>query len=191
MPNQSSAPENPRFTVFANTRFNIPSRSMVIDNNNVAYIITLSGLSVVPLTPGGALTPQINPTRGVVNANDGSANLTVGGVINVAGANLATTSTASTLPPPTVLGGSCVVFNDVPLPLLRTSSGQIQAQIPTNVSAGTNIVQVRSLATGLQSAPVVVTVQSPANPGGGGSNGTPSVVTEERNNGRIAPKLKR
>ena len=184
------APENPRYTVFGNTRFNIPARSMVVDSNNVAYIITLSGLSVVPLTPGGALTPQINATRGIVNANDGSANLTVGGVINVAGANLATSSTAITLPPPTILGGSCVVFNDVPLPLLRTSSGQIQAQIPTNVSAGTNIVQVRSLATGLQSAPVVVIVQSPVNSGGTGSVGNTSVVTEERNNGRIAPKVK-
>src|SRR5260370_41604032 len=29
------APENPRFTVFGATRFNIPSRSLVIDNNNV------------------------------------------------------------------------------------------------------------------------------------------------------------
>ena len=184
------APENPRFTTFGATRFNIPARSMVVDNNNVAYIITLSGLSVVPLTPGGALAPQINATRGIVNANDGSTNLTVGGVINVAGANLATSSTAATLPPPTVLGGSCVVFNDVPLPLLKTSSGQIQAQIPTNVSGGTNIVQVRSLGTGLQSAPVVVTVQSPTNPPGGGTPGAPSVITEERGNGRIAPKVK-
>ena len=121
------------------------------------FALDSSGLSVVPLTPGGALPPQINATRGIVNANDGSTNtnLTVGGVINVAGTNLATSSTAVTLPPPTVLGGSGVVFNDVPLPLLKTSSGQIQAQIPTNVSGRTNIVQVRSLGTGLQSAPVV------------------------------------
>jgi hypothetical protein len=184
------APENPRFTVFGTTRFNVPARSMVIDNNNVAYMITLSGLSVVPLTPGGATAPAINATRGVLNANDGSTNLTVGGVINVAGANLATTSTAQTLPPPTVLGGSCVVFNDVPLPLLKTSSGQIQAQIPTTVSAGTNIVQVRSLATGLQSSSVVVNVQAPASGAGGGSTSPTSVITEERNNGRVSPKIK-
>ena len=29
------------------------------DSNNVAYVITLSGLSVVPLTPNGVSTPQI------------------------------------------------------------------------------------------------------------------------------------
>jgi YVTN family beta-propeller protein len=155
------APENPRFTVFGTTRFNIPPRSMVVDSNNVAYIVTLSGLSVVPLTPGGAQQPKINVTKGVVNANDGSSNLTVGGFVNVNGANLAGTGTANSLPIPTILGGSCVTFNDVALPLLKTSTGQIQAQIPNAVSAGTNIVQVRSLDTGLQSNPVQVTVAPP------------------------------
>jgi YVTN family beta-propeller protein len=184
------APENPRFTVFGTTRFNIPSRSMVIDSNNVAYVITLSGLSVVPLTPNGAAAPQIAAARGIVNASDGSTNLAIGGVINVSGSSLATASTATTLPPPTVLGGSCVVFNDVPLPLLRAAGGQIQAQIPTNVTAGSNVVQVRSLATGLQSLPVTVTVQSPSNPGGAGSSGTTSVVSAERNNPRIEPKIR-
>jgi uncharacterized protein (TIGR03437 family) len=66
-----------------------------------------------------------------------------------------------TLPAPTVLGGSCVTFNDVSLPLLQTSSGQIQAQIPANVVTGSNVVVVRSLANGTYSNPVVVTV-SPA-----------------------------
>jgi hypothetical protein len=72
---------------------------------------------------------------------------------------------------------------------LRTAGGQIQAQIPTNVTAGSNVVQVRSLATGLQSLPVTVTVQSPSNPGGSGS-GTTTVVTGERNKPRIEPKVK-
>ena len=82
----------------------------------------------------------------------------VGGFINVNGTNLASTVSASTVPAPTVLGGSCVLFNDVPLPLLKAAGGQIQAQIPANVNSGTNVVQVRSLANGTQSDPVVVTV---------------------------------
>jgi len=156
------APENPRFTVFGSTRFNVPPRSMVVDSNNVAYIIGLSGLSVVPLTPNGAAVPAINATRGLVNATDGTTTLRVGGFINVNGTNLASTATASVLPTPTVLGGSCVTFNDVALPLLQTASGQIVAQIPSAVNQGTNIVQVRSLDTGLQSNPVQVTVQPPS-----------------------------
>jgi len=157
------APENPRFSIFSTSaRYNLPPRSMVVDSNNTAYIITLSGLSVVPLTPGGATVPAINATRGVVNATDNSTTLTVGGFINVNGTNLASTATAAALPTPTVLGGSCVTFNDVALPLLKTATGQIQAQIPPTVSAGTNIVQVRSLDHGLQSNPVQVTVAPPS-----------------------------
>ena len=178
------APENPRFTLFSTTtRENIPARSIVIDSNNVAYFITVSGLSVVPLTPNGAPTPQIAARSGIVNASDGSATLRVGGFINVNGTNLASTATASILPTPTVLGGSCVTFNDVALPLLKTAAGQIVAQIPSTVNSGTNVVQVRSIGTGQQSSPVVVTVQPPA----GAPPTTPS-VNGSVNNVRIHPE---
>lgn len=183
------APENPRFTLFGNTRYNIPARSMVIDNNFVAYIITLSGLSVVPLTPNGVQAPAFAAgNRAIVNAGDGSTNLRVGGVININGTNLATASTASVLPPPTVLGGSCVTFNDVPLPLVQTSTGVIQAQIPPTVSPGNNVVQVRSLATGQQSAAVVVTVQPAAGTTAGPANSGSTSVTDGRGNQRVYQK---
>jgi len=165
------APDNPRFTLLGTTRYNIPARSMVIDNNNVAYLIGLAGLSVVPLTPNGAPTPAISK----VVATNGSTTLTVGGVINIGGTNLASTATALSLPQPTVLGGSCVTFNDVPLPLLSTSTGQIQAQIPTSVSPGNNVVQVRSLATGLQSGTVIVPVTAPAGSGTGATTGSAAI----------------
>jgi len=162
----AAAPENPRFTVFGTTRFNIQPRSMVVDQNNVAYVITASGLSVIPLTPGVAPVPQIAATNGIVNSGNGSASLPVGGFVTVNGSNLATAATANTLPAPTVLGGSCVLFNDVPLPLLQTSAAQISAQIPATVSTGTNIVQVISLATGQSSATTTVTVSAPASTSG-------------------------
>ena len=179
------APENPRFTAFGATRFNAPARQMVVDNNNVAYIVTISGLSVVPLTPAGATAPAITARNGVLNAT-GTTNLNVGGFVSITGTNLATTSTASVLPTPTVLGGSCVTFNDVPLPLLQTAGNRIVAQIPSTVSSGSNVVQVKSLGTGLQSRPVVVTVLPPA----GANNGTatPPGVVSGVNNGRIGPK---
>jgi hypothetical protein len=49
--------------------------------------------------------------------------------------------------------------------LLQTSSGQILAQIPQNVSTGTNVVAVRSLALAQASDPMLVTVQRLAAPG--------------------------
>ena len=166
------APENPRFTVLGTTRFNFPPRSMVIDANKVAYIITISGLSVVPLNPGGTIAPQIAVAKGVVNAN-GSATLPVGGFITINGTNLASSSTALQLPTPTVLGGSCVTFNDVPLPLYSASPGQITALIPPNVTPGSNVVQVRSLANAQQSNAVVVTVSAAASNSGVGSTRRP------------------
>ncbi|MDQ6708822.1 MAG: hypothetical protein M3Z85_22915, partial [Acidobacteriota bacterium] len=155
--------ENPRYTIFGTTRLNVPARSMVVDSSNTAYIITLSGLSVIPLTPSGATRPQIAPGAvGIVNATDGTQNIRPGSFITVRGTGLAAPATADSIPPPTVLGGSCVTFNDVSLPLFRSADGQIQAQVPANVDPGSNVVQVRSLALAQSSDPVVVNVL-PAN----------------------------
>jgi len=154
------AAENPRFTLLGTTRLNVSPRQMVVDGNNVAYLLTISGLTVVPLTPNGAPTPAVNTgAAGIVNANDGTQNIQPGTFVNINGSNLASTSAASTIPAPTVLGGSCVTFNDVPLPLLKTAGNQIVAQVPTNIVSGTNVVVVHSLDTAQASAPVMVRVQ--------------------------------
>ncbi|MBI3684575.1 MAG: hypothetical protein HY235_29745 [Acidobacteria bacterium] len=158
-------PENPLFSVFGTQRINTAPRYMVTDSKGTtAYAITLSGLSVISLTAASSNTrPQI-PTgaRGIVNSSDGTPNFKPGSFITVTGRSLAEAANADTLPPPSVLGGSCVVFNDVPLPLLQTSPTQISAQIPPDlVRPGLNVVQVRSLATAQSSDPIVVTVQRP------------------------------
>jgi hypothetical protein len=155
------APEQPRYTFFGTTRTNIPARTMVVDPvGGNAYVITLSGLSVIPLNLNGTAQPQI---ASVVNSTDGSATFKPGSFVTVSGSGLASTATPMTLPAPIVLGGSCVTFNDVSLPLLQTSSGQIQAQIPANIVTGSNVVVVRSLANGTYSNPVVVKVSAAGN----------------------------
>jgi uncharacterized protein (TIGR03437 family) len=95
----------------------------------------------------------------VSNSSDGSTNLQPGSFVTINGASLASAATANALPAPTVLGGSCVTFNNTALPLLQASGGQILAQIPQNVSTGTNVVVVRSLALAQASDPIMVTVQ--------------------------------
>ncbi len=155
--------ENPRFTLLGTTRINASPRQMVVDSNYVAYILTISGLTVIPLTPSGVQTPAVTTgTAGIVNSTDGSQNIQMGGFININGSALASTGSATTVPPPTVLGGSCVTFNDVPLQLLKTSANQIVAQVPTTILSGTNVVVVHSLDTAQASAPVMVTVQNAA-----------------------------
>jgi hypothetical protein len=154
------AAENPVLSAFGTTRLNIPPRQMAVDSKGIVYLITLSGLSVIPTTQSGTSTrPQIAAARGVINATDGSTTVRPGSFISVNGANLASAGVADDLPLPTVLGGSCVVFNDMPLPLLQTGSGRITAQIPETMRPGTNIVYVRSLSTAQSSDPVIVTVQ--------------------------------
>jgi DNA-binding beta-propeller fold protein YncE len=156
-------PENPVLSVFGTTRSNTNPRMLVADSAGAnAYALTLSGLSVISLAPSGANTLPIIATgpKGIVNAADGTQNFAPGSFITISGTNLAAPATAQTLPPPTVLGGSCVTFGDVSIPLLQTSSGQIQAQIPTSLQGGTQVVEVRSLATAQDSAPVLVSVKS-------------------------------
>ena len=154
------AAEQPRFTLLGTTRYNVSPRQMVVDSNYVAYILTLSGLTVVPLTPGGVTTPAVTTgAKGIVNAADGTQNIKPGTFININGSSLASTAAATSTPPPTVLGGSCVTFNDVPLQLLKTSPTQIQAQVPTNIISGTNVVVVHSLDNAQASTPVMVSVQ--------------------------------
>ncbi len=126
-------------------------------------MLTISGLTVISLTPNGAPTPVVTSGAGaIVNANDGSSNIQPGTFVSISGNNLASTAVASTVPAPTVLGGSWVTFNNVPLPLLKTSANQIVAQVPTNIVSGTNVVAVHSLDVAQASTPVMVTVQAAA-----------------------------
>jgi DNA-binding beta-propeller fold protein YncE len=155
-------PENPLTSVFGTTRSNVTPRQIVVDSGGTtAYALTLSGLSVIPLSIASPDSrPAITPgARGVVNSSDGTPNIRPGSFITISGANLASPAVADSVPPPTVLGGSCVTFGDVAVPLLQTASGQIQAQVPDSMKAGTQIVEVRSLATAQQSDPVTITIR--------------------------------
>jgi hypothetical protein len=142
---------------------NVLPRQMVVDSaGTTAYMLTISGLSVAPLSPATTDSrPSIAPgARGIVNSADGTPNIRPGSFITITGTNLAAAAVAESVPPPTVLGGSCVTFGDIAVPLLQTSSGQIQAQAPDTLKPGPQIVEVRSLATAQQSDPVTVTIRS-------------------------------
>lgn len=156
------AAEQPTVSAFGQARVNFSPRRMVVDSQGNIYAITISGLSFIPLTPPGASRPTIRGgARGILNAADGTPNLTPGAFVTVQGSNLAAPATADQVPPPSVLGGSCVTFSDVPLRLLQTSPEQIVGQLPEDIRPGQYVVQVRSLATAQSSDPVIVTVQRP------------------------------
>ncbi|MBL8290522.1 MAG: beta-propeller fold lactonase family protein [Bryobacterales bacterium] len=157
------APDNPPSVALGAQRLYVPARQLAVDTKNNAYVVSLSGLAVVPLQTGGPVErPAIaGGGRGILNANNGTANFGPGSFITVSGTNLAVAATADEVPLPTVMGGSCVTLSDVPLPLLQTSTGQITAQIPDNLRPGLYIAQIRNLASATQSDSVLVTVQRP------------------------------
>jgi DNA-binding beta-propeller fold protein YncE len=155
-------PENPPFTLTGTGVLQVPPRWMVTNSaRTTAFALTLSGLSIINLSPSTSASKPTIPlgVRGMVNSNDGTQNIRPGSFVTVTGTNLAESAAAAQVPLPTVLGGSCVVLNDLPLPMIRTSPTQIAAQVPEDLRPGLYVMQVRSLAVAQASDPIVINVQ--------------------------------
>jgi uncharacterized protein (TIGR03437 family) len=157
----ASAPglEGPLAIATATARMNISGRLMAMDAaGQNAYILTVSGLSIIPLS---STPPQSTPAvtgGGVVNTANFTSGVAPGGLISIMGRSLGATASAPGSPLPTVLGGVCVTLNNSPIPLLATSAGQINAQIPPTLAAGRYPLIVRSISSQAASPAVTVTV---------------------------------
>ena len=137
-------------------------RGIVTDTSNTAYVLTYSGLSVVSLMPAAGRVPSFQ-AGGVVNTASRTRPVSPGTLISIFGTNLADIDTANTIPLPRSLGGVCVTANEVAIPLISTSPGQIDAQLPPDLTARTITLTVRSTRLGQASGGVQipVTVTSP------------------------------
>jgi uncharacterized protein (TIGR03437 family) len=143
----------------AGARVNVIGRSMVLDSaGTTAFVLTASGLSVIPLATSATQNVPLVPGNGVVNTANFLGGVAPGGLISIFGANLASAATAANSPLPTLLGGACVTLNNTPLSLLATSPTQINAQLPPTLAAGRYPLVVRSLAGQAASASINVTV---------------------------------
>ena len=154
-----SALEGPLSAVVGNGRANISGRTMAVDSTgSTVFAITTSGLSVIPLeTPSPAERPLVNP-GGTVNLTSYVPAFAPGSLITIFGRNLGTDATFADTPAPTVMGGTCVTMGDTTLPLLMTSTGQINAQIPPETAAGRYTLLVRSLDRKAVSLPQIIQV---------------------------------
>ena len=81
----------------------------------------------------------------MVNNANLQTSVAPGELISIFGKGLAADGQTSTTPWPTILGGTCVTLNNQPLPLVMTSDGQINAQIPNTLAAGRYQLAVRSI----------------------------------------------
>jgi uncharacterized protein (TIGR03437 family) len=98
--------------------------------------------------------------RGVLNSASLAPNapLAPGALVTLFGQQLADPNPDGTVPPPATFAGNAEVrLNDVPLTLLYTSDGQINAQLPYDVPVNTEL-QLIVRHGGAQSVPLPVTV---------------------------------
>ena len=146
--------------VIGTTRVPAFARTLALDAAGTnAYVLTASGLSIVPLTaaaPGGQSRPVVK-LGGVVNVADSTSGVAAGGLISIFGSNLGST-TSATAPFPTLLGGTCLTLNNQPIPLLYVSDQQINAQIPTTLAPGRYPLVVHSTDNKTVSATTNLTV---------------------------------
>jgi uncharacterized protein (TIGR03437 family) len=163
----ASALEGPASVVAGNTRAVVAGRAMAFDSSGAnAYVLTASGLSIIPMAPVPVAQRPVVANNGVVNLGSYKTTVAPGSLVGIFGSNLAATANASPNPLlPPVLGGTCVTINNIAIPLTATTSGQINGQIPPTLAAGTYPLVVHSItnqATSVGAVTVTVAKYAPA-----------------------------
>jgi len=153
--------EGPAAQVVGAAKATVPGRTVVVDaSTSTAYVLTVSGLSVVPLNPAAVTNRPLPNAKGAVNLASYQSSIAANGLLSIFGQNLGDNEMFSSTPLPIVLGGTCVTLNNVPLPLFWVSPAQINAQIPPNTAPGTYPLVVRSIANRTTSASQSVTISA-------------------------------
>ncbi len=107
--------------------------------------------------PAQAQTPKIDPQE-LVNLATGQSASSVpvaarGSLVAIYGSNLASaTLTSNSVPFPTQLGGTKVLFGDIAAPLLSVSPGQITAQVPFELPDVSSVDLVVQNGSGISAA---------------------------------------
>jgi uncharacterized protein (TIGR03437 family) len=155
----------------------------------LAVSVNLASLTVgtyagnISITPAGSTTPQTIPVTlqigsggptptiaGVINAASGAVGTVAPGLtVSIFGTNLGPQTGVAFAAPPeggtvaTLLGGTDVLFDGVPVPLLFTIAGQINAVAPFELAGKTSTV-LQVVCNGVTSASMTLPVVS-AEPG--------------------------
>ena len=174
----SIALEGPLSVVQGNGRSTANGRTMAVDAaGTTAYVLTTSGLTIVPMSrPNPATAPRVS-NNGVVNTASFQSTMAGGGLVSIFGQNLAATDAApgSASQLPYILGGTCVTLNNQALPLLMSSPGQVNAQIPPGMAAGRYPLVVRSIEKLVTSPTSLATVSKYAPAVFVGTTGQPAI----------------
>lgn len=143
----------------ANNRVNLNGRLMAVDGQGAtAYVLTASGLSVVPLQAIATTDRPAISANGIVNFGSQLPAVGQGGLISIYGRNLGPSASVSSAAFSTSLGNMCVTINNVLVPMSMTSATQINAQLPPEVTPGRYPVVVRNLEQKLVSTAYNLTI---------------------------------
>lgn len=154
----SNALEGPLAALVANARVNVAGRTMALDaQGTMAFVMTTSGLSMVPLTPVVAADRPVINANGVVNPASQQTLLGQGMPISIYGRNLGASASAGAIWPSS-LGGVCLTTGTTMLPLAMTSPAQINAQLPPELAPGRYPVVVRNMTLKTSSNPANITI---------------------------------
>jgi uncharacterized protein (TIGR03437 family) len=145
--------------------------AIVRDGQSALFFETDSGTTV-----SGAFTPQfVAPNQAVVNGASFQPSVSPGSLFSIFGTGLsAQSASASTLPLPRTLGGTQVLVNGQPAPIVYVGANQINAQMPIEAPIGKSISLTVTNAGAISNA-VTVTIP-PAAPGLFTFNGNQAIV---------------
>jgi uncharacterized protein (TIGR03437 family) len=122
------------------------------------------GSFIATVSPEAPATPTLQRSGITRAAGFGGGALAAGSIASLFGTNFApSTASATAVPLPSQIGQTRVYFNLRPAPLYFTSAGQVNAQIPWELSNETG-VQVVVVRNGAASLPVSLPL-GPASPG--------------------------
>jgi acid phosphatase type 7 len=132
-----------------------------VDVAGTGLTFTAKGLNGNALDSVTLNPPPLVAPNGVLNAGDYSTGIAPGSLVSLFGQNFALRpASAATFPLPESLGGITASANGIAVPLLYVSPGQINFQMPFNVSGQVNL-QIRT-ANGVASASVNVVPTAPS-----------------------------
>jgi uncharacterized protein (TIGR03437 family) len=125
--------------------------------NSIALVVTSGGVSSISAPVAIATVPPVPSfaANGVVNGASFTAPLVAGGVASIFGTNLSTTgatSVGSALPWLTTLGGTTVKLNGTAAPLAYVSAGQVNFQVPWELSGQTTASVTVTTSSGTSNA---------------------------------------
>lgn len=136
---------------------------VALDSSGALVVADIRNYRLRKVVPGAVAPPVLATSAGVQNAATFAPPAAPGMLATIWGQRLAAgAAAASTKPLPTSLLNTSVMVDGTAIPLLYVSAGQINAQLPGNLSLSTHALKV--VAVGVESSPMEFEVAA-ASPG--------------------------